>query len=137
MATEKIVRCSVRVKDNPESAGTDRYIPLDIFEPWKYMMEGRHGFIVDRKMASLWFEKGAASEASYLDIDHELVTQVELFYFSQDDGMLHQQVRYFPSGDLKAYEGIRDIFVSHYQHVGTDGSCMPRLNECRGVWVKR
>ncbi|MBN1827507.1 MAG: hypothetical protein JW958_14765 [Candidatus Eisenbacteria bacterium] len=137
MATEKIVRCLVSREDTSPTEPTTRYVPLDIFELWKFLMENRHGFSVDRRVTSLWFERGAATRSSYAGIDFEAVTQVELFFFSEEDGMLHQQVRYFPSGDPDVYRRIRDVFVSHYRRAGGHAEEMPKLSETPGVWVRR
>lgn len=137
MATEKMVKCYVRHDDPPDSAASPRFVPLDIFDLWKFLMEERHRFRVSDPKASLWFERGAATASSYAGIEHEPVTQVELFYFAEEDGVLHQEVRYFPSGDGEAYDRIKSAFVAHYRNHKVQGRGDPKLNETPGVYIKR
>jgi len=137
VATEKIVKCFVRRTDEPPASQSSRFVPLDIFNLWKFLMEERHLFEVSEPVTSLWFEKGAASESSYAGIEYEPVTQVELFYFAEEDGMLHQEVRYFPSDERDSFERIKDAFVSHYRNGRTGKNGDPKLNENPGVWIKR
>jgi len=137
MATEKIVKCLVQKKDDPDQSKTPRFVPLDIFEVWKFLMKEKHGFHVSDEVTSLWFERNAASESSYAGIEYEPVTQVEIFYFSGSDGMLHQQIRYFSSSDEEEYEGVRDAFLSHYKDGRESAGTSPKVNEIQGVWIKR
>ncbi len=137
MATEKIVKCFVRRNDMPDAPASPRFVPLDIFNLWKSLMEERHHFEVSDPKASLWFERGAATESSYAGIEYEPVTQVELFYFAEEDGMLHQEVRYFPSSDEADYDRIKDAFTAHYRNHKSHGNGDPKLNENLGVFIKR
>jgi hypothetical protein len=137
MATEKIVKCFVQKKDDPDGSKTSRFVPLDIFELWKFLMEVKHNFHVSGGVTSLWFERNAASESSYAGIEYEPVTQVEIFYFCDSDGMLHQQIRYFPAADEQAYEKVRAAFLSHYEEGREGPGNPPKLNEIQGVWIKR
>lgn len=137
MATEKIVKCLVRNKDDKDAPPTSRYVPLEIFNLWKFLMEERHSFDISGPVTSLWFEKGAASESSYAGIEYEPVNQVELFYFSDNDGMLHQEVRYFPSSDPAGYNRIKEAFAAHYRDGRSSNNGEPKMNENPGVWIKR
>ena len=137
MATEKIVKCFVRNRGADGSSRSSRFVPLDLFNLWKFLMEERHRFEIVEPVTSLWFEKGATSESSYAGIDYEPVQQVELFYFSENDGMLHQEIRYFPSSDPEKYRMIREAFVSHYRDGRSHSEGDPKLNENPGVWIKR
>ncbi|MFH1278532.1 MAG: hypothetical protein ABIK65_09150 [Candidatus Eisenbacteria bacterium] len=137
MATEKIVKCRVRRPDVSDAPSSPRFVPLDIFNLWKFLMEERHRFEVFGPKASLWFERGAATESSYVGIEYEPVTQVELFYFAEEDDMLHQEVRYFPSGDEEEYDHIKHAFTAHYRNHKTRGDGDPKLNENPGVFIKR
>ena len=61
MASQKLVRCEIR---RPDSAGgpTVRYVPLEIFGLWEFLMRTKHRFEVTRSVASLldfpWFLSG-------------------------------------------------------------------------------
>jgi len=137
MATEKIVKCYVRRMSDPEPPKTPRFVPLELFSLWKFLMEERHHLKVTDRVTSLWFEKGASSDTSYMDIHHERVVQLELFYFSDQDGMLHQEVRYFPADSEEDYEKIKRIFLSHYTDIPDVQKGKPRVNENPGIWIKR
>lgn len=139
MASEKLVRCVVSrnhgfVEPKPPSA---RYVPLDVFQLWEYLMRHRHNFSISDKMTSLWFERGGTTESRYTGLDVEPVTRVELFFFSPDDGMLHQKVRYFPSDDPERYAGIRDTFLSHYRESIESRGKEINYREHAGVWITR
>ncbi|MFH1681688.1 MAG: hypothetical protein ABIH26_13735 [Candidatus Eisenbacteria bacterium] len=137
MPTETIVRCFVRKEEPPGSSRTPRYVPLEIFNLWKRLMEERHGFGVADPVVSLWFEKGEASESSRAIVAHEPVTQFELFYLSEKDGLLRREVRYFPSADQKEYGRIRDLFLAHYNDAPTRDESLPKWKENPGVWILR
>ena len=55
MATEKIVKCFVQKKDVHDALRTARYVPLDIFNLWKFLMEKRHMFDVSDRVSLLYF----------------------------------------------------------------------------------
>lgn len=137
MATEKIVKCFVQKMDAEGAPRSVRYVPLEIFNLWKFLMQERHRFRVTDATASLWFERGQATESSYAGIEYEPVTQVELFYFAEEDGMLHQEVRYFPSADGERFGEIKEAFTSHYRNHRSVGDGDPKLNENSGVWIRR
>ena len=48
---------------------------------------------------------------------------------AEEDGMLHQEVRYFPSDERDSFERIKDAFVSHYRNGRTGKNGDPKLNE--------
>ncbi len=138
MASEKLVRCRVS-KRNGSAAGhpTSRYIPLDIFQLWEFLMRERHSFDVSSPVTSLWFERGETSESTYSGLDIEPVTRVELFFFAEEDGMLHQKVRFFPSREKEEYFSIRDTFLSHYREIHPDARKSLNFRENPGVWICR
>ncbi len=139
MTSEKLVRCSVSTPPPPAESPrlSARYVPLEIFDLWEYMMRVRHGFEVTDKSTSLWFERGESTESSYSGLEVKRVTRVELYFYSEDDGMLHQKTRYFPSDDEEKYKTIRETFLSHYRENGHSGSKKVNYREHSGVWISR
>jgi len=54
MASQKLVRCELK---RPEAGtGTVRYVPLEIFGLWEFLMRTKHGFDVAGSIASLWID---------------------------------------------------------------------------------
>ena len=51
MPSQKVVRCELRRKGEQIPAGI-RYVPLEIFGLWEYLMSTRHGFEVSVPRAS-------------------------------------------------------------------------------------
>ncbi len=139
VASEKLVRCEVSKVQGfggPE-APSRRYVPLDIFQLWEFLMRERHDFTITDSEISLWFERGEATRSSYSGLEVEPVTRVELFFYSPDDGMLHQKIRYFPSADGKQYGNIRDTFLSHFREgIESRGGSL-NYREHPGVWINR
>ena len=52
METIEIVRC--KVAKNPGEEGSVRYIPLEIFEMWRFLMERVHSLLVIDPIISVW-----------------------------------------------------------------------------------
>ena len=55
MASQKLVRCEVR-RETPSEEAQVRYVPLEIFGLWEYLMTRRHQFQVEEARASLWLD---------------------------------------------------------------------------------
>ncbi len=131
MASQKLVRCEVRRSGNGD-APTHRYVPLEIFGLWEYLMTTRHGFQVAASQASLWLDVEDSPEAAYTESQFERVTEVTVFVYSGRDDMFTRVCRYFPSGDCEA---LKKLFLTHYpsdsEHV------RPHVRERAGIWIHR
>ena len=57
MASQKLVRCEIR-RRGASVAGSPRFIPLEIFGLWEYLMSSKHDFEVVNPRASLWLDMG-------------------------------------------------------------------------------
>src|SRR5438552_2688105 len=73
MSSQKIVRCFVRPIDGNQQP-TPRYVPLEIYGLWEFMMRTRHGFEVLEPRASLWLDAEDAPEAAYGHDEYDRVT---------------------------------------------------------------
>ena len=131
MPSQKLVRCQVRREDSV-AAGTSRYIPLEIFGLWEYMMKSRHGFEILNPSASLWLDMEDSPESAYSDNQFERVTEVTAFVYSGRDDMFTRCCRYFPSTDL---DSLKPIFLSHYED--TAARLQTHVRERSGIWLMR
>jgi hypothetical protein len=130
MPSQKLVRCRIR-REGERSEGSTRYIPLEIFGLWEFLMRQRHRFEVFDVRASLWLDMEDAPEAAYNDNPFDRVTEVTAFVYSSRDDMFTRVCRYFPSdevGDLK------EIFLSHYP---PGDKIRSQVREKTGIWIHR
>ncbi len=131
MASQKLVRCEIR---RPDDAGdlSIRYVPLEIYGLWEYLMTTRHGFEIREARASLWLDAEEAPETAYDEHQFDRVTEVSVFLYSGRDDMFTRVCRYFPSDECGA---LKRIFLAHYPQEGT--RIQPHVRERSGVWVHR
>lgn len=131
MASQKLVRCEIRRPDDAEGVSI-RYVPLEIYGLWEYLMTTRHGFEVREARASLWLDSEEAPETAYDEHQFDRVTEISVFLYSGRDDMFTRVCRYFPSDECGA---LKRIFLAHYPQ---DGSrIQPHVRERAGVWVHR
>ena len=64
MASQKLVRCEIRRPEDPNGASI-RYVPLEIYGLWEFLMTEKHGFEVLSARSSLWLDSEEAPEAAY------------------------------------------------------------------------
>ena len=131
MASQKLVRCEVR-RGESQSEPQLRYVPLEIFGLWEYLMHRRHGFEVGIPQASLWLDAEETPESAYDERDYDRVTEVSVFLYSGRDDMFTRVCRYFPSSDC---EMVKRIFLSHYDR--EEGKVKPQIRERAGIWIHR
>src|SRR6185369_3773313 len=98
MASQKLVRCHIRAKGS-RGEGSARFIPLEIFGLWEYLMTHKHDFEVVSPRASLWLDMEDSPETAYSDQQFERVTEVTAFVYSNRDEMFTRACRYFRSDE--------------------------------------
>lgn len=131
MPSQKLVRCQVR-RSGSTDAGSPRYIPLEIFGLWEYMMQTRHGFEIVDACASLWLDMEDSPESAYNENQYERVTEVTAFVYSGRDEMFTRCCRYFDSGHLQK---LKPIFLAHYEDAGD--RLQTHVRERQGIWLMR
>jgi len=131
MASLKLVRCEIRPRGS-RSSGSPRYVPLEIFGLWEYLISTKHGFEVINPRASLWLDVEDTPEAAYSENEFERVTEVTAFVFSGRDQMFTRACRYFHSDDC---ERLREIFLAHYRDQGS--RIQTHVRERQGIWLHR
>ncbi len=131
MASQKLVRCEIRRRGS--SAPTSpRFIPLEIFGLWEYLMSTRHDFEVIRPRASLWLDMEDSPEAAYDENQYERVTEVSAFVYSGRDEMYMRACRYFRSDECHQ---LKEIFLKHY---GAESEKpQAHVRERQGIWLHR
>jgi len=131
MPSQKLVRCLVKRPDG-SGPGTPRYIPLEIFGLWEYMMKEKHGFEIESLQASLWLDMEDSPETAYGENQYERVTEVTAFVYSGRDDMFTRSCRYFPSSEL---DRLKPIFLAHYEELGA--RLQTHVRERQGIWLLR
>lgn len=131
MASQKLVRCHIRRRGD-QGPGSPRYIPLEIFGLWEYLMVHKHEFEVLEPTASLWLDMDDSPEAAYTENQYDKVTEVTAFVYSGRDDMFTRACRYFPSQEC---EDLKPIFLSHYRDRAERPQ--PHVREKQGIWLHR
>lgn len=131
MASQKLVRCEVRGHGS-DGEPQVRYVPLEIFGLWEYLMTRRHGFQVESARASLWLDAEETPESAYEERHFDRVTEISLFLYSSRDDMFTRVCRYFPTDHCEA---LKKIFLAHYPN--DDAGIQTRLRERQGYWIHR
>ena len=129
MPSQKLMRCEIRRRGSDEP-GSPRFIPLEIFGLWEYLMSAKHDFEVVVPTASLWLDMEDSPEAAYSANQYERVTEVTVFVYSDRDDMFNKVCRYFPTAEC---ETVKKIFLSHYERESS--SVRPQIRERPGVWL--
>ncbi len=133
MAKAKIVKCTVKRKGSPEAHPSVRYVPLEVYNLWKFLMTCKHGFEILDERVSLWFDTDGDPNINYSSTNYDKVIRVCLGIYSEKDGMFHEIVRYFPEGE---YPEIKPRFLSHYRSYFDSSRFPPKIVETEGVWLK-
>jgi hypothetical protein len=131
MPSQKLVRCEIRRRGSA-GAGSPRFIPLEIFGLWEYLMTTKHDFEVLRPVASLWLDMEDSPEAAYQQDEYDKVTEVTAFVYSGRDDMFTRACRYFRTDEC---DELREIFLSHYRT--SSNRMQPHVRERQGIWLHR
>ncbi len=133
MASQKLVRCEIQRPGDTRS-GTVRYVPLEIYGLWEYLMQRKHQFDVKGNVASLWIDVDENPEVAYGENQYERVTEVTLLRYSEQDEMFGRVCRYFPTQE---YPELKKLLLKHYEGVREPGAPNLQLKERQGIWIKR
>ena len=91
---------------NTEEPGSVRYVPLEIYEMWRFLMERVHRLLVVEPAASIWVPVGPNSEASGEEhaVQNEAVVEIKFKYLLSNN-VGKPVVRYFPEDDFDQLYG--------------------------------
>jgi hypothetical protein len=110
--TVPMVRCRLDARDESVT-GALRYVPLDEFGLWRYMMEHRHGRQVTVEEISVWVAEESARWSSFEGPDNlEPVLRVR-FQQVGPEGMPVPVQRFFPA---ETYPEAQEALLRHYEH---------------------
>lgn len=132
MASQKLVRCEL--KKTGEGNGSVRYVPLEIYGLWEFLMRNKHRFEVEGSVASLWIDVDENPEVAYGENQYERVTEVTLLRYSEQDGMFSKVNRYFPTQECPQ---LKNLLMRHYETVHEPGAPNLQFRERHGVWIRR
>jgi hypothetical protein len=131
VSSQKIIRCEIR-RTGSTGPTTERFVPLEIFGLWEYLMTHKHQFEVLSPKASLWLDMEDSPDTAYGETQFERVTEVTAYVYSERDEMFTRARRYFASNRC---EELKRIFLSHYS---SDGARLQtHLRERPGIWLHR
>lgn len=129
MSSQKLVRCEVDRGDGRPAS--PRFVPIEIFGLWEYLMVHRHEFRVAGRNASVWVELEEGGSQVKSPVEH--VTEIALFVFEPKDGMLTRVCRYVPSDEASR---VREILLAHYKPPAGSTAPAPWVRERAGVWFR-
>jgi hypothetical protein len=110
--TVPMVRCRLDARDE-SAARTLRYVPLDEFGLWRYMMEHRHRREVTVEEISIWVAEDSARWSSFEGPDSlEPVLRVRFQQVGEDGTPMPVQ-RFFPA---ETYPEAQEALLRHYQN---------------------
>lgn len=122
MESIEMIKCFL--KRDVEHPGYVRYIPLEIYELWRFLMERVHGLAVTYPQISKWVpsEEGVHDAPS----GTEVVIEIK-FKYMQVPGTRKPVIRYFPEKD---FDGIYGYFKTHFP----DDSKMEGISKRKGSY---
>jgi hypothetical protein len=133
MASLKMLRCRVR-PGGSDVPPTFRYVPLEVFKLWEYLMVHRHGFEVLDPRASIWVDVETPQDTSYSLGQFERVDEVCLHVYSEKDGMFQRVCRYFRAEERDRLTGV---LLKHYAPRVYEDARRPQISERAGIWLVR
>ena len=103
-----LVRCRL---DGPDEALETRYVPLQEFELWRYMMENRHGRTVAVETVSVWIAERAAWWNSGFSAEDAAPVLRLRFERRLPSGVAEPVERFFPA---ETYPTAQEALLSHF-----------------------
>jgi hypothetical protein len=131
MPSQKLVRCEIGRAGSSEASV--RYIPLDIYGMWKYLMLHKHQFDVKAAVPSLWVELEEAGGLALEESRVERVTEVRLYVFNDRESMLSE---FFNDTATTEIYTVRPVLLKHYGSASAGGNQESRWRERQGVWFR-
>ncbi len=108
--TQKLIRCTIVGRDSVPGV---RFVELENFQLWRYMMEHRHGFRLTNLALGLWVNEEQFRQRQDLYAragELEKVTKIALFIIDDIHHYCHSVIRYALAEDAAA---LGNILLSH------------------------
>lgn len=129
----RLLRCEVANSANEQSL---RYVELEQFRLWEYMMRNRHDFSVQKLQLGLWMAI-SEFEANPGPFQHggqvEEVSCITISWFNSSHNYTLDIMRYVPTEQC---ETVRQILLSHIAASKRGGRSID-LSEQHGVCISR
>ncbi|MDP8225798.1 MAG: hypothetical protein P9L99_20730 [Candidatus Lernaella stagnicola] len=126
MNSIEMMKCLLSNDESAGDGGNVRYIPVDIFDMWRFLMERVHGLQVNDALISMWVPEEEFDTAEHGE-KKDAVVEVQFRYM--DIGEVGRTVtRYFPEDD---FDGIFGTFRRHFP----DDDRMKELKRRRGFFL--
>jgi hypothetical protein len=108
----KLLKCWVRSRSNEEAPLQRRYVPLEEFELWRYMMENRHNLTIVDCKTLLWIETQVFDEkrSFYGVFPREKVIKIGILVPSPFAHTYYPAIRYYPEDE---HEKNKKRFLGH------------------------
>lgn len=144
MESMKMIRCFLgKPTPRPESADgapperSVRFIPLEEFELWKFMMENKHGLSVSDASVSVWVDQEEFDRlrAVYARAATLLkVRKLSFFAYSEEDSIDYQATRFVAQDEC---EKVKEIILGHLRE-GPHGQRKHLVvQETEGFWLQQ
>jgi len=121
----EMIRCAVRSPNKANNTFYEekslRFVPLEIFRLWRYLMEQVKKFEVSEVVTGYWMDEPTFSKekGSFGNTEPDPVFEV-FFTYTRDTKVGRPVIRYFPK---ERFERIMEIFLGNfseeYIHGGT------------------
>jgi hypothetical protein len=124
MESINMVRCFL--SKNNEESGDVRYVPLEIFTLWRFLMERVHNLTVNAPVVSVWVPEFAYDQSPE-NKSAEPVIEVR-FKYSERGGIGRPVTRYFPEDN---FEQIFGYFKRHFN----ESNIMEGVQHRKGYYI--
>lgn len=126
MEAIEMVKCFLtRTEDEP---GSVRYIPFDIYELWRFLMEKVHKLQVVDPQVAIWMPEAYFDDLSDDDKPDQSEAVIEISFKYMQDGKLGKPVvRYFPEEN---FDNIYGFLRNHFP----DDSKMEGVRKRKGYY---
>ncbi|MCC6157961.1 MAG: hypothetical protein IT350_07895 [Deltaproteobacteria bacterium] len=127
MSAIQMVKCYLTRKSDEE--GDVRYVPLEIFKMWRFLMERVHHLVVVSAEVSSWMDVDEYRSRGGELAEHspEPVIQVR-FDYVESGGVTHPVVRYFPEDNF-------DVIYGYFRHHFSDEHIMEDVRRLHGQYL--
>lgn len=108
--SKKLIRCSV---SNQDGIPTTRFIEVEVFKLWHYMMKSKHGLGVSDISLCLWVNEDEFKQKEKLYIrsgEVDPVHRIVISIYDSKNGFSHMTCRYALDQDVNK---VKSILLSH------------------------
>ena len=124
MESINMIRCYL--SKNPEEKGDVRYVPLEIFTLWRFLMERVHNLTVQSPFVSVWVPEDSVDQKLSTDT-REPVIEVRFKYIERS-GVGRPVTRYFPEDNF-------DMIYGYFRRHFTEENIMEGVQHRKGYWI--